>query len=133
MRYLGVLFEHTISIFVPAIVQALDYLLPVSNEKCKAEHFYDQVNSLITTIKSKIKEEKDWEEIDMENIFKLPDEKYLRMLFKQTMKTAEILVANWEEGLLDLKRGRVANYHCMDSKWSCTLALLTRKSFNSLK
>ena len=98
MRYLGVLFEHTISIFVPAIVQALDYLLPVSNEKCKAEHFYDQVNSVITTIKSKIKEEKDWEEIDMENIFKLPDEKYLRMLFKQTMKTAEILVANWEEG-----------------------------------
>ena len=33
----------------------------------------------------------------MENIFKLPDEIYLRTLFKQTMETAEIRVANGEE------------------------------------
>ena len=97
MRYLGVIFEDTISIFVPAIVQALDYLLPVSIKKCKAEHFYDQVNNAINTIENNVKKEKDKEEIDMENIFKLPDETYLRTLFKQTMKTAEILVANWEE------------------------------------
>ena len=98
VRYLGVIFGDTISIFVPAIVQALDYLLPVSIKKCKAEHFYDQVNNAITIIENNVKKEKDREEIDMENIFKLPDEKYLRTLFKQTMKTAEIFVANGEEG-----------------------------------
>ena len=63
MRYLGVIFEDTISIFVPAIVQALDYLLPVSIKKCKAEHFYDQVNNAITTIENSVKKEKDREEL----------------------------------------------------------------------
>ena len=63
VRYLGVIFEDTISIFVPAIVQALDYLLPVSIKKCKAEHFYDQVNNAITTIENSVKKEKDREEL----------------------------------------------------------------------
>ena len=53
VQYLGVIFEDTISIFVPAIVQALDYLLPVSIKKCKAEHFYDQVNNAINTIEKR--------------------------------------------------------------------------------
>ena len=68
MRYLGVIFECTISIFVPASVQALDCHLSVSIKKCKAEHFYDQVNNAITTIENNVKKEKEREEIDMENI-----------------------------------------------------------------